>query len=113
MSAAGRGVDVANAVLAALSARDIDSFVACYTADARIENGGGAILADGHEAIRLRYEELFGRFPNITVRRIGRIAVGSYVVQEEEVIGRQPDPERHIAVYRIQDGLIAHERLLR
>jgi hypothetical protein len=112
VSAVDRGADVADAVLAALSARDIDSFVECYTVDARIENGE-AILADGHEEIRLRYEKLFERFPNLTVRRLGRIAVGSYVVQEEEVVGREPDPQRHIAVYRIQDGLIAHERLLR
>ncbi len=105
--------DVAEAVLAAISARDIDAFMNCYAVDARIEIDDGATLVTGHAAIRQRYETLFARFPNITVRRSGRFATGSYVVQEEEVLGREPDPERHIAVYRIQDGLIAHERLLR
>jgi hypothetical protein len=104
---------VTEAVLAALSARDIDSFMQCYAADARIEIDDGAILVTGHAAIRQRYETLFARFPTISVRRIGRFATGSYVVQEEEVLGREPEPERHIAVYRIQDGVITHERLLR
>jgi hypothetical protein len=105
--------EVIEAVLAALSARDIDAFIDCYTADARIESGDEAVLAAGREAIRLRYEEMFERFPSITVRMIERIATGSWVVQEEEVSGRVAEPERHIAVYMLRDGLIAHERLLK
>jgi hypothetical protein len=105
--------DVTEAVLAALSARDIDSFMRCYAVDARIEIDDGATFVTGHAAIRRRYETLFARFPTISVRSIRRLATGAYVVQEEEVLGREPEPERHIAVYRIQDGVIAHERLLR
>lgn len=100
-------------VLTALSTRDIQSFVQCYTVDARIEDGDGVVLATGRDAIRHRYELMFERFPRLDVRKIGGFAVGSYVVQEEEVHGRTPQPERHIAVYRVEDGLIAHERLLK
>jgi len=46
--------DVTDAVLDALSARDIDAFVRCYAQNARIETGGGETLAFGHEEIRGR-----------------------------------------------------------
>ena len=105
--------DVTDAVLAALSARGLEAFVACYAEDAQIEDGDGVVLAAGHEALRARYAPMFERFPTLRVRKLGGLAVGYFVVQEEEVTGREPEPERHIAVYRLSNGLIAHERLLR
>jgi hypothetical protein len=105
--------NVTDAVLDALSARDIDAFVCCYAENAQIETGDGEILASGREEIRRRYEAVFAQFPAIAVRKLSSFAVGSYVVQEEEVVGRVPEPERHVAIYRIEAGLIAHERLLR
>lgn len=104
---------VTDAVLVALSARDIQSFVRCYADDARIEDSDGVVLAAGRDAIQVRYELMFEQFPSLSVRKLGGFAVGSYVVQEEEVAGRTPQPERHIAIYRISDGLITHERLLK
>lgn len=53
------------------------------------------------------------RSPALRVEPAGRFELDPYVVQEERVTGRSPDPERHIAVYRITDGRIARERLLR
>ena len=80
----------------------------------RIEDAGGTPIATGHGEIRLRYEEMFRRFPELCVRGRGRLTVGAYVVQEEEVLGRASEPERHIAIYRLtSEGLIARERLLR
>lgn len=106
--------DVINAVVEALSGRDLESFIACYAADARIEDDAGTPIATGHGEIRLRYAEMFRRFPTLRVRALARLTVGTYVVQEEEVLGRASQPERHIAIYRLSnDGLIAHERLLR
>jgi hypothetical protein len=104
---------VTEVVLDALSARDIDAFVRCYAANAQIETGDGETLASGREEIRRRYETVFAQFPAIAVRKISSFAVGSYVVQEEEAVGREPEPERHVAIYRIEAGLITHERLLR
>jgi hypothetical protein len=104
---------VTDAVLDALSARDIDAFVRCYAENAKIETGGGETLAFGHEEIRLRYETMFAEFPALAVRRINSSTVGSYVVQEEEAMVRESEPEHHVAIYRIESGLIVHERLLR
>jgi hypothetical protein len=105
--------NVRDAVLEALSTRDINAFVRCYAENANIETGDGETLASGHAEIRRRYDTMFAQFPAITVRKISSLAVGSYVVQEEEAMGREPEPERHVAIYRIEAGLIVHERLLR
>ena len=88
----GRVVDVVDAVVRALSARDLESFVGCYAVDARIEDAGGTPIATGHGEIRLRYEEMFRLFPELCVRGRGRLTVGAYVVQEEEVLGRASEP---------------------
>lgn len=100
-------------VLEALSIRDINAFVRCYAENVKIETGDGGTLASVHEEIRRRYDTMFAQFPAITVRKISSFTVGSYVVQEEEAMGREPEPERHVAIYRIEAGLIVHERLLR
>ena len=103
---------VADAVVAALTARDLEAFIACYAEHAVIERDQGDVLASGHDEIRARYGEMFVTYPTLSVRKITAFAVGAYVVQLEEVEGRGPDREQHIAVYRIEDGLIVHERLL-
>jgi hypothetical protein len=107
--------NVTDVVLEALSGRDIDAFVRCYAENAKIETGDGETLAFGREEIRRRYETVFAQFPAIAVRKISSFTVGSYVIQEEEeeAMGREPEPERHVAIYRIEAGLIMHERLLR
>ena len=109
-----RGVEhVTDAVLRALSDRDIDTVVRCYAENAQIVSDDDEVLAAGREEIRRRYDAMFARFPGITVRKVDGFSIGSYVVQGEEVQGREPEPERHVAVSRIDAGLIVHERLLR
>lgn len=103
----------AEAVVEALTAHDLEAFVACYALNAIIETGDGEVLASGREAIRARYGPMFISFPAVSVRKIEGFSVGEYIVQFEEVEGRGPTPERHVAIYRIINGLVAHERLLR
>lgn len=105
--------DPIEAVLAALNAHDVEAFVACYTPGATIEDGEGRILAGGHAGIRERYEPMFELHPDLHVQAVSRIDVGAYVVEEERVTGRSPEPERHVAVYTVREGLIVRERLLR
>ncbi len=62
---------------------------------------------------RARYSEMFARLPELSVQKLQSFAAGDYIVQLEEVTGREPAPERHVAVYRLTAGLISHELLLR
>lgn len=103
--------DVVDRVLAALNERDLDAFVACYASDATIGDGHERIAAAGHDELRTRYAAMFERFPEIHVEPGWRTEVGDFVVQEETVTGRKGH-ERHVAVYLIDDGLIARERLI-
>ncbi len=56
---------------------------------------------------------MFARLPELSVQKLQSFAAGDYIVQLEEVTGREPAPERHVAVYRLTAGLISHELLLR
>ena len=103
--------DVVERVLAALNAKDVDAFVACYAEDATIEDGHDRVAARGRDGLRERYASVFQRYPEIHVEAIRRTDVGNFVVQEEEVTGRAAH-KRHVAVYLVVDGLIARERLL-
>jgi hypothetical protein len=104
--------DVIERMLVALNAHDVDTFVACYADDATIENGHDEVFARGRDELRARYGPLFEAMPDVRVEALTRTDVGAFVVQEEVVTGRG-EPERHVAVYFVRDGVIARERLLR
>jgi hypothetical protein len=54
---------------------------------------------------------MFERYPELHVERGWRTAVGEFVIQEETITGRG-DHQRHVAVYLLQHGVIARERLI-
>ena len=103
--------DVVDRVVAAINARDVEAFVACYAEDATIEDGYDRVGIRGRDELRERYAAMFERFPEIHVEPGWRTSVGEFVVQEEAVAGRG-DHTRHVAVYLVRDGLIARERLV-
>ena len=102
--------DVADRVLAALNAHDLEAFVACYAGDATIEDGYDRVASRGHDELRARFGSTFVDYPELRIELISRTIVGEFVVQEENVTGRG-DHHRHLAVYLIEDGLIKRERL--
>ncbi len=103
--------DVVDRVVAAINARDVESFVACYAEDATVEDGYDRVGIRGHGELRERYAAMFDRFPEIHVEPGWRTSVGEFVVQEETVEGRG-EHVRHVAVYLVRDGVIARERLV-
>jgi hypothetical protein len=103
--------DVVDRVIAAVNARDLESFVACYAEDATIEDGYDRVGVRGRDELRERYGSIFERFPALQVEPGWRTIVGEFVIQEETVAGRG-DHTRHVAVYLVRDGVIARERLV-
>ena len=103
--------EVVDRAVAALNARDVDAFVACYASDATIENGYDRVSASGHPELRALYGAMFAKYPELRVEPGWRTELGEFVVQEESVAGRGGH-ERHVAVYLIADGLIARERII-
>jgi hypothetical protein len=103
--------DAPERVIAALNAQDLDAFVACYTPDATIEDGYDEVRVRGHDELRALYARMFEQFPDLRVEASWRTEVGEFVVQAETVSGR-PGHAHHVAVYLLQDDLIARERLI-
>ncbi len=101
--------------LLAYNARDIETFLSCYTEGCVVEDGNGNRLLAGHDEMRARYEALFSDSPRLHADIVHRIRIGRYVVDEENISGRIPDVRRAIAIYRIDatSGLIDHVRFLR
>jgi hypothetical protein len=106
-------MSVAQRVLEAINAHDLDAFVACYTEDATIEDGYDTVGVRGHEQLRATYGPIFVDYPDLHVEPLApAIATGEFVVQHERVTGRG-DPTEHVAVYLVRDDRIVRERLLR
>jgi hypothetical protein len=101
------------AQLDAYNARDVDGFVACYADDVVIEDGRGQELSRGCAQLRADYAQLFAQYPNLHCEVVHRTSVGEYVVDEEIVTGRGTEQLHAVAIYRIEDGQIAHVRFLR
>jgi hypothetical protein len=103
--------------LDAYNQRDLTAFLRCYAPDCRIEDGLGEILLDGQTAIAKHYGDLFALAPRLHAKVTTRLTLGSYVVDEEHVIGLPAhdggERELHaITIYRVTDGLIQHVRIL-
>jgi hypothetical protein len=109
-------VQIVQTQIDAFNARDIERFVGCYSADAVLEDGQGTVIARGHEALRGLFGQLFAQSPNLHAEIPRRIQVGSYVIDEEEIVGfifEGFPSEMHAAiVYRIDGQTIVHSRLL-
>jgi hypothetical protein len=107
--------DVIDQQIAACNRRDLDGFVACYAASAKVVQPDGSLLASGHDEIRARYGELFAQSPDLQAEISNRIEVGAVVIDEERVTGfvrpGMPADIHAAVVYRVADGLIQDAHL--
>lgn len=93
-------IDPVQAQLDAYNAHDVEAFVRCYAADVRLFDANGALLMQGHEAMRARYGALFASSPALRAEVTQRTRIGTdatwYVVDTEVVSGRSEpgSPER-------------------
>jgi hypothetical protein len=101
--------------LEAYNNRDIDAFMSCYSSDCVVEDAEGNILMTNAEQMRERYSKLFNGNPNLHCKLVSRIVVGNYVMDEENVAGKEGSQEitHVVAIYRIAEGLITHVRFIR
>ncbi len=99
---------VVKAQLDAYNARDIDAFMACWAENAQIFAHPAQLLAEGAAAIRERHVARF-REPDLFGRLVGRLSVGSMVVDREVVTRNFPEGKGRIdviAIYEVADGRI-------
>jgi hypothetical protein len=73
----------------AYNAHDLDAFIDCYADGVVVEDADGGAVMKGREEMRQQYGKVFAAMPNLHAEIVQRIRVGSYVVDEERVSGRQ------------------------
>ena len=109
-------IDIAQAQLDAYNAGDLEAFLACYAEDTQIEDGEGNVIMADRNAMRALYQTLFDQSPELHCDLRSRITTGRFVVDEEYVTGANlegfPSEAHAIVIYRIEDGLIRHVRML-
>ena len=99
--------------LNAFNIRDVEAFLAPYSPDVEILALDGTVRLKGLDAMRKRYAEIFQKSPRLHCELVRRMAVGSFVLDEERVTGMGDEVVRAIAIYEVKDGRIAKVRFLR
>lgn len=93
--------------LEAYNNRDINLFMEQYSDSVKVFNYPNTFRYQGKEIMRERYDAMFKRTPDLTCKLITRMAVGDYVIDQEEVTVKKGDPIRKaIAIYKIENNLI-------
>ena len=91
--------------LRAYNARDLESFLACYTDDVVLLKDGAELMA-GKTAMRERYGKLFAENPDLLCVVVRR-ETGEGTVTDDEVVTGIPSGELRARVrYEVAGGLI-------
>jgi hypothetical protein len=108
--------DIVDAQIKAFQGRDLEGFLACYSANAVIKDADGNAMMSGLDSLRRMYAQLFHDSPRLAVQIPNRIAVRDFVVDEERIEGFNlagyPPAIHAVAVYRIAGGTIREVTLL-
>jgi hypothetical protein len=103
-------VQVVQEFIDRFNARDVERVVGCFRADAVLQDDSGRVFARGEAAIRAHFGGFLPQSRHLHSAIRARMHVGSWVVQEEHVVGLvlgEPVPEFSIAsAYRVEDGKI-------
>ena len=114
LAAVGRPSAVVQRQVDAYNARDLEGFLACYSPDIHISTRGREDGYSGLTRLRERYQGLFERSPDLHATIVSRLELGEWVVDEETLVGHDgSDSFRAIAIYRVQESLIAEVSFLR
>jgi hypothetical protein len=103
---------VAQALVDALNAHDLDAVLRAYAPDSVARRlPGGEEFLHGHADIRAKFVTMFAKDPAIRVEVVQRVVHGDFVFDQEKITGRsQGGPPLYGAViYEIRDGLIRNE----
>ena len=99
----------------AYNARNIADFIACHAPDVELYRySENTPYSTGRENLKNVYQDVFENSPNLHAEIINRMVMGNTVIDHEKVTGRKGvDVSTIIAIYEIEDGLIAKARFLR
>lgn len=97
----------------AYNARNLEAFLAPYATDVEVRDLDGKVTTKGIEAFRTDYGALFTSHPALHCELKGRVSSGSWVVDEEQVTGLEPQVIHALAMYEAVNGRIARVRFMK
>jgi hypothetical protein len=77
--------DVVDRQVEAYNARDLESFLSCYSENVTIRDGQGKTLMSGIGAVRRQYGDWFVAHPEVHAEVTGRLISAGWVVDEEHI----------------------------
>ncbi len=100
--------DIVARQLDAYNAKDIEAFMACWSANAQLFAHPDTLLASGHAEIRARHVLRFQE-PDLHAELVSRTVLGDRIVDRERVTRTFPEGRGQvdvIAIYEVLGGLI-------
>jgi hypothetical protein len=107
--------DIVQAAIDAYHDHDLDRCLSFCAPDVVVTDADGAVIMSGSEEVRARYAASMAKHPNMHYDIPNRIALGSFVVDEELVTGFSaggPEMLRAVLVYRFVDDQITAIQIL-
>lgn len=87
----------------AYNQRDVEAFVAMYSADIKVYNFPDELVFEGKEKMRERYSNSFSSTPDLHSTLISRSILGNTVIDQEYIIVDNTKPAiEMIVIYKIQ-----------
>lgn len=104
---------VAQSLVDAYNARDMDGILAAYAEDSTAFSlPDGKMILKGHDAIRKKFAAAFDPKMDVKVEIVNRIVDGKFVIDKEKLSGTingKPVEFFGTVIYEITDGLIRRE----
>ena len=98
--------------LAAYNNRDIDAFMKTYTQDIKLYNFPKNLSSKGQEPMRESFQGFFSSTPDLHCEIKNRIVIGNKVIDEEYITANGQNFSA-VAIYEIENGLIAKVTFIR
>lgn len=98
--------------LEAYNSRDIDTFLATYSNDAKLYGYPHTLETEGSEAIRTGYSKFFESNPDLHCEIKNRIVIGNKVIDEEEITS-SGNTFNAVVIYEVENEKIAKVTFVR
>lgn len=103
---------IVNKQLEAYNKRDIDAFMKTYTQDIKLYNFPNNLSSEGQKPMRESFESFFSNTPDLHCEIKNRIVIGNKVIDEEYITANGQNFSA-VAIYEIENGLIAKVTFIR
>jgi hypothetical protein len=101
------GGDMIVKAVRAYNAKDLDTYIACFSPDVEVFNASGVLMFKGADKLKEHFETFFHDNPGAKRRIIDRVVTGNKIVEREQLVGLKGAAEQSVtSVYELDNGLI-------